>query len=292
MRNFIIKRQQFLINPVHSRSVQAKTILVTGIPAKYLSQDGLLKIFGELPGGVKRIFINRNLKELPDIYDRRLDACNKLESAENKLLSIASKSDKTSSEETAASVPQDKRPTHRLGFFGLWGKKVDSIDWAREEIQKCSQLLDEGRAKLDDASDTTYPPLNSAFITFNRQIAAHLGIQVLLHHEPYRMSGRYTEVAPDDVIWANLGMNPYEMKVHFASSFRIPLRLNRRSRFGLVISYSLTAALIILWAFPVAFVGIVSNVYTLCSTASWLAWICKLPGPVLGIISVSKFLPA
>ncbi len=191
-----------------------------------------MKIFGELPGGVKRIFINRNLKELPDIYDRRLDACNKLESAENKLLSTASKSDKTSSEETAASVPQDKRPTHRLGFLGLWGKKVDSIDWAREEIQKCSQLLDEGRAKLDDASDTTYPPLNSAFITFNRQIAAHLGIQVLLHHEPYRMSGRYTEVAPDDVIWANLGMNPYEMKVHFASSFRIPLRLNRRSRFG------------------------------------------------------------
>ncbi|KAK0474157.1 hypothetical protein IW261DRAFT_1341695 [Armillaria novae-zelandiae] len=267
MRNFIIKRQQFLINPVHSKSVQAKTILVTGIPAKYLSQEGLMKIFGELPGGVKRIFINHNLKELPDVYDRRLDACNKLESAENKLLSIATKSDKTSSEETAAAVPQDKRPTHRLGFLGLWGKKVDSIDWAREEIQKCSQLLDEGRAKLEDESDTTYPPLNSAFITFNRQIAAHLGMQVLLHHEPYRMSGRYTEVAPDDVIWANLGMNPYEMKVR------------------LVISYSLTAALIILWAFPVAFVGIVSNVYTLCSTASWLAWICTLPGPVLGIIS-------
>ena len=33
----------------------------------------------------------RNLKELPDIYDRRLKACNKLEGAENKLLKIAAK---------------------------------------------------------------------------------------------------------------------------------------------------------------------------------------------------------
>lgn len=33
----------------------------------------------------------RNLKDLPDIYDRRLKACNKLEGAENKLLKIAAK---------------------------------------------------------------------------------------------------------------------------------------------------------------------------------------------------------
>lgn len=29
----------------------------------------------------------------------------------------------------------------------------------------------------------------------------------------YRMAGKYTEVSPEDVIWSNLGMNPYEQKV-------------------------------------------------------------------------------
>lgn len=35
----------------------------------------------------------------------------------------------------------------------------------------------------------------------------------------------------------------------------------------------------------VAFVGIVSNVHTLCAKFVFLAWICKLPSVVVGIIS-------
>lgn len=130
-------------------------------------------------------------------------------------------------------VPRDQRPQHRLGMVPFIGKKVDTIEWAREEIRVCTELLEEGRriiekdggdkgnkdvARVSDEdggnrSDSmdrletaagssghakkggddkpvggTYPPLNSAFITFNRQIAAHLGKQVLTHHEPYRMS--------------------------------------------------------------------------------------------------------
>ncbi|KIY65025.1 DUF221-domain-containing protein [Cylindrobasidium torrendii FP15055 ss-10] len=269
MAAFIIKRQQYLINPFHSKSVQANTILITGVPAKYLTYDALMKLFNELPGGVKRIFINRDLKELPDIYDRQLAACNKLEGAETKLLSIASKLHLKggSAEEAGLAVPQAQRPTHKLGFLGLFGEKVDSIEWARKEIQETTALLMEGRRKLADRSDDTYPAINSAFITFNKQISAHLGAQILMHHEPYRMTGRYIEIEPEDVIWSNLGMNPYEMKLRVLAS------------------YAATAGLILGWAFPVAFVGLVSNVYSLCKTASWLAWICTIPKVVLGIIA-------
>ena len=59
-------------------------------------------------------------------------------------------------------------------------------------------------------------------------------------------------MAPDDVIWSNLGMNPYEARVRIA------------------ISWAATGALIVFWAFPVAFVGSVSNIYTLCGTVKWL----------------------
>ncbi|TCD70733.1 hypothetical protein EIP91_002109 [Steccherinum ochraceum] len=118
-----------------------------------------------------------------------------------------------------------------------------------------------------ESPSQAYPPLNSAFILFNQQIAAHLAAQVLTHHEPYRMATRYTNVAPEDIIWANLNMNPYEARVRTA------------------ISWGITLGLIILWAFPVAFVGVVSNIHSLCTTYSWLAWICNLPSVVVGIIS-------
>ncbi|TFK34488.1 hypothetical protein BDQ12DRAFT_689686 [Crucibulum laeve] len=361
MSHFIIMRQQHLIEHDHAKSVQANTVLITGIPARYLTQDMLFKTFSHLPGGIKKIWINRNLKELPDLYDRRLAACSKLESAETALLRTAAKlrlkSEKAAGKEAGKSskdkdalpitnagtkqqdleradaeslVPRDQRPTHRLGSIPFMGQKVDTIEWCRTEIAECTQLLEEGRAKISSADERgsaapvlddplqaetgidedartrdrltrevggmakdvvgavggagkavkgrvgglvssgekgVYPPLSSAFVTFNRQIAAHMASQVLTHHEPYRMSKKYVEVAPEDVIWANLGLNPYEQKIRLA------------------ISYAATAGLILLWAFPVAFVGAVSNVASLCTTYKWLAWICNLPKPVVGIIS-------
>lgn len=265
---------------------------------------------------------SRFLGELPEVYDRRLAACNTLEGAETTLIRTAAKlklkaakgKEKAPAatpdlEEAYSAVPKDQRPTHRTGFLGLFGPKVDSIEWAREEIATCTALLDEGRAKIkaSDERGTTEPtedldlyddsaldengnprtrkgdhdvkhlvnpshlkgqaksaaaeaskgakgamsgvakgaevlkarvvgtdagvyiPLNSAFITFNQQISAHLAVQVLTHHLPYRMSAffyvpvlslahfplgkRYIEVHPSDVIWSNLGLNAYEQKV-------------------------------------------------------------------------------
>ncbi|KAJ7185579.1 hypothetical protein C8R46DRAFT_1172224 [Mycena filopes] len=318
MGHFVTTRQQFLISPVHAKSVQASTVLVTGIPTRYISPEALHTLFKDLPGGVKRIWINRNLRELPDVYDRRMAACAKLEGAETKLLGVAAKQHlkaggAAKDAEGRGGVPvvaEGDRPTHKLGFLGLFGKKVDSINWAREEIAACNKLLAQGRREMHnelrdpnqtpmeegedglathegdhaDASDAIeaakegkviakkgkkegYPAISSAFITFNRQIAAHMAENILLHHEPYRMASKYVEVSPMDVIWSNLGLNPYEMKLRMLAS------------------YGLTAALIIFWAIPVAFVGIVSNVHSLCTTEPWLAWICKLPSVVVGIIS-------
>lgn len=187
-----------------------------------------------------------------------MDASAKLESAETQLLKTATKmrvevlkkegkgknsASKGSDLELGSEnghipeVPKAQRPQHRLGFLGLFGEKVGTIEWARKEIQECTELLqverqvlededeaDEGEIKSDErdedaevsataklrefggkisrfkdviirkkAKDYKYPPLNSVFITFNRQIAAHLGAQVLTHHEPYRMS-EYTHM--------------------------------------------------------------------------------------------------
>lgn len=59
MRHFVITRQQHLINSVHAKSVQANTLLIQGIPARYLNEEKLYNLFNELPGGVKKIWLNR-----------------------------------------------------------------------------------------------------------------------------------------------------------------------------------------------------------------------------------------
>jgi|SRR6266542_6024309 len=59
MHHFLVTRQQHLIERTHAKSVQANTILITGIPKPYLSQEALYKLFNAFPGGVKKIWINR-----------------------------------------------------------------------------------------------------------------------------------------------------------------------------------------------------------------------------------------
>lgn len=71
------------------------------------------------------------------------------------------------------------------------------------------------------------------------------------------MSLKYLDVAPKDVVWGNLNVNPYEQRGRYAAS------------------WAMTIGLIITWAFPVAFVGLISNVSELCVKAPWLRWLCN-----------------
>lgn len=124
----------------------------------------------------------------------------------------------------------------------------------------CTEALERGREQLRNdvvssgAEKDYYPPLSSAFVHFNKQIAAHMAFQCLAHNRPYRMAERYIEQAPENVIWKNLSLNPYEARI----------------RMG--VSYTLTAGLIVLWTFPVAFIGALSSVSTL-TEISWLSWL-------------------
>lgn len=198
-------------------------------------------------------------------------------------------------------VPRDKRPTMRLkpdwapfglGFLGI-GKKVDTIDWARSEIGETAAALATGRARLRDdihsvgTEDDFYPPLNSAFIYFNQQIAAHMAEQILLHHKPYHMSSAYIEQSPENVVWFNLNLGSYQLSVRRA------------------ISLAVTAGIIIVWAFPVAFIGALASVASLVQEYPWMRWLegtsgakRLLQGVITGILPpvllalINMFLPS
>jgi calcium permeable stress-gated cation channel len=53
MSNYVRVRQEYLVSHAHSSSAQACSVLVTGIPPKYLSELSLTRLFNHLPGGVR-----------------------------------------------------------------------------------------------------------------------------------------------------------------------------------------------------------------------------------------------
>ncbi|KAA1079047.1 hypothetical protein PGT21_031634 [Puccinia graminis f. sp. tritici] len=274
IEGFISKRHAFLTSESYRARPESRTVLLTGIPKDLLDADSLRRFTAHLPGGARRIWIVRDIKDLPELYERQQNAFSKLEGAYASLISTVHKAHQKNQKNSKAvpevmedgqewskHIPRSKRPTHKLGFLGLIGKKVDSIDWASDEILETSKELSDRRSHIED-----YQPINAAFIEFNNLVAAHLFAQSLAHHTPLKMHGKWLDVASEDVIWSNLSMDPLQQRIR-----------------GLI-SWAITIALIVFWAVPVAFVGMISNVSSLCSKVFFMAWLCKLPPPVPGII--------
>lgn len=59
MRRWLVIRQKYLTSPKHSRTAQARTVLVTGIPLEYMDEERLKHLYSFLPGGVKTVWLNR-----------------------------------------------------------------------------------------------------------------------------------------------------------------------------------------------------------------------------------------
>ena len=59
MAHFINTRHRWLINSQNATSAQAHTVLITGVPQRYLTESAIMKLFEELPGGVRKVWLNR-----------------------------------------------------------------------------------------------------------------------------------------------------------------------------------------------------------------------------------------
>lgn len=165
-------------------------------------------------------------------------------------------------------TPKD-RETMRLPLFKwdwwpsipLVGKKVDKIYHCRKELARLNAEIDE-----DQAHPERYPLMNSAFIQFNHQVAAHMACQSLSHHVPRQMDPRTVEVNPNYVLWDNLTMKWWERY----------LRL-----FGVIV---LIVGLIIFWGIPVSFTGALSQISTLTDELPWLGFLNRLPTWAISLV--------
>jgi len=97
------------------------------------------------------------------------------------------------------------RDTMRLPLFGLtwlpfmpsWtflGQKADTIYHCRKEIARLNLEIEQ-----DQAEPEKFPLMNSAFIQFNSQVAAHMACQSVTHYMPSQTAPRLVEILLLDV---------------------------------------------------------------------------------------------
>lgn len=278
MKAFVEKRQALLRSPMYQSQASATTILVTAIPTAYMSHDVLLRIFNQFPGGVKYIWLNRNLEDLPDKADERAQVIEKLETVECKLIQSIIKKEAKHAKKTVSEadveqgifdkyVPTNKRPTMKIGpipILSSWffGTKVDTITHHKETISRLNIEIETAKTTPEN-----YAAINSAFIQFNKPIAAHMAIQSVTASVPLAMTSRYIDVKPANIVWPNLKLTFYEKKIREC------------------VMLAATITLIIFWAIPVGFVGILSNLTYLTEKVPFLEFICDLPDVIVGLIT-------
>ena len=169
------------------------------------------------------------------------------------------------------------RPTHHLPLFGvnwLFGvpwitKKVDTIYWCRQELARLNLEIEEDQKHPD-----RYPLLNSAFVQFNHQIAAHMACQSVVHHIPRQMAPRMSEIAPRDVIWDNMATTWWQEALRTA------------------IVVTIVCAMIVLWAIPVSLATALFQVDQIVQDASWLAWLRRNEDVEKLVKAIAGVLPA
>jgi len=228
---YIRIRQAYLASSGHRLQVFANTILVTDILRRFLSIPVLTRLYDVFSGGVRVIWINRDLFELfKKVLERRKIVCT-LKVAETKLLRLAMKftggrkdHDLTKVEMGGSShayvgseeslwkryLGEKNRDYMRLSIFNLtWmssisfvGTKVDTLYHCWQEMTRLNNKIDQ-----DQRESERYLLMISAFIQFNIQEITYMTCQSIVRCTLLCFRSQYLEASSVNVKWKNLSKN-------------------------------------------------------------------------------------
>lgn len=213
---YINLRQAYLMSPLYASRISSRTVLYTSVPDEYMDESKLRTM---LEPGVRRVWMATDCDDLMEKVEERDKVAMKLEGAETKLIKTANgnrlkaekKGERNNSDEAAIGehgstsahyLEPKQRPMHRLK--PLIGKKVDTIDWSRAELQR---LIPEVAAAQAEHTGGRAKKLNSVFVEFETLAQAQGAFQSLTHHQILQMAPRFTGMTPEEVIWSNLGIS-------------------------------------------------------------------------------------
>lgn len=313
-KHYRIIRQEWLASPKRAGLPQSRTVAILNLPPSLMSKEAIEELAGD-HGTVHQVWLSRFVSHFslflarsrtarahrPRIKRRQVDDMEEIFEARNKevgilegnvgsALALAAKNVKKNKLPPAAAVDEDdllskyiktkKRPSHKRGFLGLFGTKVDTLKESPAYIQEKDEELSTARKGLNECKLG-----DAAFVRFATKEEAH-AFAASIGKVSKGAEGEI-EVMPEDVFWPNL------------------LKSKNSRLIGSIVSWALTVFLIIIWcvgfyffatqdcakltlrfhrAIPVALVGFISNINTLTQTVKFLSFLEKLPAVVIGII--------
>ncbi|KAI1097759.1 DUF221-domain-containing protein [Jackrogersella minutella] len=89
LRVYIKIRQDWLTTAEHRLRASATTVLVSGIPDKWLTEEALRGLFDVFPGGLRNVYLTRDLTHLLDKITKRNEVHAQLEEAQTELIRLA-----------------------------------------------------------------------------------------------------------------------------------------------------------------------------------------------------------
>ncbi|KAI8581589.1 hypothetical protein K450DRAFT_232048 [Umbelopsis ramanniana AG] len=260
---YIRLRRQYLIR--NKKALSVRTVMVTGIPKALRSDQKLAEYFEDLGlGAVESVHVVRRVKNLRAGVERRGGYLRNLESVYAKywgnpvqdpnydpdsILDEAEMVERSDHVKQNTNVPfivkKKERPTTRTGFWGLWGQKVDAIDYYTEKFTSEDDKVNELRAKVDfDLSSV-------GFVTFENIVGAQLAAQVLVDGQPFKMRTKLAK-EPRDVYWKSI-LIPGRIKI-----------------IRVIIAWIILLFIAIFWVGPIALLSLLTSPQTLVKIAPGL----------------------
>ncbi|GAV69705.1 DUF221 domain-containing protein/RSN1_TM domain-containing protein [Cephalotus follicularis] len=104
---------------------------------------------------------------------------------------------------------QSRKPTTKTGFLGLWGNRVDAIDFYTTEIARLSEEISFERDKIANNPRSIMP---AAFVSFKTRWGAAVCAQTQLSRNPTIWLTKWAP-EPRDVYWDNLAIPYVSLKI-------------------------------------------------------------------------------
>ncbi|KAF7724942.1 hypothetical protein EC973_000523 [Apophysomyces ossiformis] len=276
-RSYIYLRARYLINL--SKTLSSRSVIVTGIPTPLRSDQALAEYYENLGvGPVESAHVVRHIHKLNKTLKQRAAALRRLEEAYaqywgnpcyipsydpdrvlgdvhlfHEIDGFAQRHQTNTNTTFFAGLVNHqsekkllRRPQVKTGFLGLFGPKVDAIEYYTKLFEQLDKQAMEAR------KSPGYEMTNVGFVTFENMSSAVIAAQIAIHPEPFNCR---TVIAyePRDVVWQNVSIRGRERIVRD------------------ILIWSITVALVFFWVIPITAVSSFTSIKAIRKAAPQIA---------------------
>lgn len=205
-------RQAWNLSKHNARRLSSRVVLFLSAPTAALDQENVQRWFGE---DAVRAWPATKADKLHSLVSKRDTTVEELEAAELQYIrNVNRKLNKSGNKrnnvlstynDLPSHMKKSLRPTHTLKSPPT-GKKVDSIDWHRDQLKQREEEIEKARDTNEGVD--SHGGAAAVFVEFKTQVAAQRAYQEITSAELLALNPRYISVTPGEVVWDNLTLAP------------------------------------------------------------------------------------